>query len=154
MSRVPFFRPFKLGQRFDYVIEAQPQTPTVMIKGDGKNKGHDEEEYENTFVFEPDQEQGKTDQQDHQFGGDYIRENRAHEEAVLTLKQRKTVRAMVSDTKWLCGDFYFATGGTTQSQTAPQYPFDLLIIRFQNVGTFYRGNPETKSGYGVARACG
>lgn len=146
MSCVPFFGPFKLGQRFDDVIEAQPQTPAVMIKGDGKDNGHDEQKHQDTFVFEPDQKQGETDHKDNQFGGDYVGKNRADEEAVLALKKRKTVGAMVSDPKRLCGDSYFATGGTTQFQTAPQYPFDLLIIRFQNVGTFYRADHETKSG--------
>jgi hypothetical protein len=58
---------------------------------------------------------------------------------------------MVSDTERLGGDLYLATGGTAQSQTAPQYPLDLLNICFQNVGTSYSADHETKSVQGLVR---
>ena len=42
-----------LRERFHDVVEAQPQTPTVMIEGDREGKRQDEEHGQHNRVVEP-----------------------------------------------------------------------------------------------------
>jgi hypothetical protein len=108
-----------------------------MIEGHRENQRHHKEQHQHTFIFGADnKEKEETNQQNHEFSGHDIGENRAHEKAILTLKKRQTVWAVMPDMKRVCDDPGFATGGTKQSQTATQNLFDLLVVYFQSVGTY------------------
>ena len=110
-----------------------------MIKKHRKNQGHDEEQNQHVAVIGPDnQQEEETDQQDHELSGDHVREDCAHKKAVFTLEKRQAVRAVVPDVKWVGDNCRFPTGRTTQSQTTPQYPFDMFQIYFQGVAPYYR----------------
>ena len=84
-----------------------------MIKGDGKNERHHE--------------------QDHELGGDDVREDCAHKKPVLTLEKRHAGGAVMPDVKRLRDDPRGATGRTTQLQTPPEDFLDLFKIYFQGL---------------------
>jgi hypothetical protein len=109
-----------------------------MVESDRKNKGHAEQQHEDVFVLEPEQEQQKTDQEDYEFRGYDVGENRAQKEPVLSLKEREAVGAVVPDTKRLTGNPGFATSGTKQSQRAIQHTVDPFNVLFQDVGILAR----------------
>jgi hypothetical protein len=105
-----------------------------MVKSDRKNKGHHEEHYQNTFIICAENQQAEeTNQQDNELGRDDVSEDCAHEKAVFALKKRHAVRTVMPDVKRGGDDLRFATGGTTQSQTTPEYLFYLFGIRSQLV---------------------
>jgi hypothetical protein len=78
-----------------------------------------------------DEQKEETDQENHEFGGDDVGENRADKKAVLTLEKRHAVRAVMPDVERGGDDLRLATYRTTQPQTTPQYSFDLFKISFQ-----------------------
>ena len=89
---------FVFRQRLDEVIKTEPQTPTVMIKGDREDQRHDEEKHQNTFVFGADHEQHEeAEDEDHQLCYHHIRQDRAHEKPVFTLVKGQTFGAVMAD---------------------------------------------------------
>jgi len=92
----------------------------VVVKGDGKNQRHQEQEHEHILVIRADnQEEEEADHEDQELRGDDVRENRADEKAVFTLEKRHAVWAVMADVEWLRDDPGRATGRTTQFQTPP-----------------------------------
>jgi len=86
----------------------------VVIKSDGENEGHDEEQHEHALVTCADnQEEKEAYQQDDELGGDDVGENGAHKKPVLTLEKREAIGAVMADVKRSSDDPGFATGGTT-----------------------------------------
>ena len=107
---------FVLRQGLDDEVEPQPQTPTVMVKSDRKYERHHEEYDEHIRIIGADNQQAKeTNHENKELRRDDVGENRAHEKAVLTLKKREAVRAVMPDVKRRGHDLGFATGRTKQS---------------------------------------
>jgi len=76
-----------------------------MIKGDGKKQGHRKQKHEHVLVISTDYQQEKeADDQNHQFSGDDVRENRAHKEPVFTLEERHAGGAVMADVEGLRDD--------------------------------------------------
>ena len=106
-----------------------------MIESDWEKQRHNKQQNQHTLVSNAHNQQEKeAEQQDYQFRYDHVRENRAQKKALFTLKKRHAMRAMVPDVKRVRNDRRLATGRTTQSQTAAQYPFDLFQICLQVIG--------------------
>ena len=123
---------FVLRQGFDNEIEAQPETPTVVVESHWKDQRHYEEQHQHFAVVGAEYEQTEeADHQDRQLGCHYVRKDRTHQEAVLTFVKRQTVGAMMPDMKRVRRNLRFATCRTTQSQTATEYSLDLFRICFQ-----------------------
>jgi hypothetical protein len=100
-----------------------------MVKSDRKYQRHNEKYDEDTFIIRADNQQAKeANKEDNEFRRDDVRENRAHEKAVLALEQRQAVRTVMPDVKRGGDDLRFATCRTTQSQTTTEYSFDLFNI--------------------------
>ena len=107
------------GQRLDQVIETEPQTPTVVIKGDGEDQRHDKQDHQYALVFGSDHQQTKeAKDQNHQFRDDHIRQNRSYEKAVFAFEERQANRAMMPDMERTVHDFGLATGRTKQLEAA------------------------------------
>ena len=89
---------FVFRQRLDEVVETQPETPTVMIKGDREYQRHDEQKHQNTFVVGADHQQHEeAEDEDHQLRNHHIRQDRTDEKPVFALVKRQTLGAMVPD---------------------------------------------------------
>ena len=100
-----------------------------MIKGDGKNQRHHEQEHEDVLVIGADnQEEKEADDENQELGGDYVRENRAYEKAVFTFEERQANRAMMPDMERAVYDFGLATGRTKQLEAAFQDANSLFFI--------------------------
>ena len=105
-----------------------------MIKGDGKNQRHQEQEHEDVLVIGADnQEEKEADDQNQELRGDDVRENRAYEKAVFTLEKRHAAWAVMADVEWLRDDRGRAAGWAPQFQTPPQDCLDLFKIYFQGL---------------------
>ena len=108
-----------------------------MIKSDRKHQRHYEKQYEDTAVVRADDEQKEeTNEQNYKLGGDDVREDCAHKKTILTLEERHAVRAVMPDVERGRDDLRLATYRTKQSQTTPQYPFNLFKVCFQFVFTY------------------
>ena len=106
-----------------------------MIEKHRKNHCHQEEQYQHVTVVGADNQQEKeTDHQDHELSRDHIREDCAYKKPLFAFEKCETVRAMMTNVKGVGSDRRFPTGRTTQSQTTPQNPLDMLQIYFQGVG--------------------
>ena len=117
------------GQRLNQIIETEPQTPTVVIKRDWKDHGHDKQDHQYALVLCADHQQTKeTKQQDHQFRDDHIRQDRPDEKAVFTFEEGQANRAMMPDVERAVYDFGLATGRTKQLEAAFQYSNSLFFI--------------------------
>jgi hypothetical protein len=135
VSRALVFR-----QRLDNEVEAQPQAPTVVIESHWKHQCHHEKQRQDAFILCPDnQQKEEANQQNYEFRRDHVRENRAYKKAVLTLKKRVAVRAVMPYVKWVCDDLRLTTCRTTQPQTPAQYLFYLVNICFQGVSHINAG---------------
>ena len=105
-----------------------------MIKSYRKYQRHYEKQHEHMAIIRADDEQEEeTNRKNDELCRDHVGENRADEKAVLTLEKRHAMRAMVPDMKRGGDNLRFTTHRTTQSQTTPQYPFDLFKVCFQVV---------------------
>jgi hypothetical protein len=105
-----------------------------MIKGDGKNQRHHEQEHDDVLVIGADNQEGKeADDQNKELRGDDVREDRADEKAVFTLEKGHAAWAVVADVKRLRNDPGRATGRAPQLQTPPQDCLDLFKIYFQGL---------------------
>ena len=105
-----------------------------MIKGDGKNQRHHEQEHEDVLVIGADnQEEKEADDQNKELRGDDVRENRAYEKAVFTLEKRHAAWAVMADVKRLRHDPGRAAGRAPQFQTPPQDCLDLFKIYSQGL---------------------
>ena len=105
-----------------------------MIKGDGKNQRHHEQEHEDVLVIGADnQEEKEADDQNKELGGDDVRENRAYEKAVFTLEKRHAAWAVMADVEGLRDDPGRAAGWAPQFQTPAQDCLDLFKIYFQGL---------------------
>lgn len=112
-----------------------------MIKGDGKNQRHHEQEHEDVLVIGAyNQEEKEADEQNHELRGDDVRENRAYEKAVFTLEKRHAAWAVMADVKRLRDDRGRAAGWAPQLQTSPQDCLDLFKIYFQGCTYLSRKN--------------
>lgn len=86
----------------------------MVIKGHGEDQGHHKQYHQHARVIGADDQQKKeAHDEDHEFGGHDVREDRAHKKPVLALEKRETVWAVMPNMKRLCGNSGFATGGTT-----------------------------------------
>jgi len=112
-----------------------------MIKGDGKNQRHHEQEHEDVLVIGADnQEEKEADDQNKELRGDDVRENRAYEKAVFTLEKRHAAWAVMADVEWLRHDSGRAAGRAPQFQTPAQDCLDLFKIYFQGCTYLSRKN--------------
>ena len=103
----------------------------MVIESDRENQGHDEEQDQNVFVVRADYQQEKeADQQNDEFSGDDVSENRADKEAVFAFEKSHAVGAVMPDVKGVRDDGRFATCGAAQSQRSTQNRFDLAKIFF------------------------
>jgi hypothetical protein len=85
-----------------------------MIKGDREDNGCEEQEDQNAVVISADNKQEKeTNNQNNEFGGHDVGQNRAHKKPFLTLKKRKTVGAVMPYLKRLRHDSRFTARRTT-----------------------------------------
>jgi len=116
IAKLPFLpRPGVLRQRLDNEVEPQPETPAVMIKSDWKKQRHHEQQNQHALVINAHyQQKEEAEQQNYQLRNDDVGQNRADEETFFTFEQRKTVRTVMPDAKWVGGDPCFATRRTTQ----------------------------------------
>jgi hypothetical protein len=83
-------------QTFYQVIEAQPETPAVMIKSKWKEYGEDEKNREDELIMGA--ENGHAQQvnrNNHDFRRHQVNQNRANKESVLTFEQRVTRRTLM-----------------------------------------------------------
>ena len=88
------------GQRLDEVIETEPKTPTVMIKGDRKDQCDGKQHRQHALILSAEYEQAKeAKNQDYELGDDDICENCAYKEPVFTFVKREANRAMMADVK-------------------------------------------------------
>jgi hypothetical protein len=79
------------------MIEAEPEAPTMMIEGQGKEKRDADEELNDQLIVKTEERQrDEEDQQDDELRYHHVSHNRAHEKAVLTLEERSARRAMMS----------------------------------------------------------
>lgn len=116
-------------QRLNQIIETEPQTPTVVIERDREDQRHNKQDHQYALVSCTNYQQAKeAKEQDHQFGYDHIRQDRAHKKAVFTFEKRHANRAVMPDTERAVYDFRLATGGTKQLEAAFQYPNSLFFI--------------------------
>ena len=105
-----------LREGFDDEVEPEPQTPTVVIEKHRKDQPHRKQQHQHIVVIGANyQQKEETNQQNHEFRGHYVREDRTHKKPIFTLEQRLAVRAVVPDVKRMSGDIRVTTGGTTQS---------------------------------------
>ena len=103
-----------LRKRFDDEVEAEPEAPTVVIKGDRENQRQHKQQHQHTFISRADNQQEKeAHQQDYELGRDDVGEDRADKKPVLTLEQREAAWAVMPDVKRSRDDSGLATGGTT-----------------------------------------
>lgn len=87
-----------------------------MVESDWKKERHREEQNEHTLVFNADyQQEEETEQQDHKLRDDDVREDRAHEEAVLAFEEREAVWAVMADAERLGHDLRSATRRAEQA---------------------------------------
>ena len=107
-----------------------------MVKSHRKYQRHYKKQHEYTAVIRADDQQEKeTDKENYELGSDDVGENRADKKAVLALEESQAVRAVMPDVKRGRDNLRLATYRTTQSQTTPQYSFNLFKIRFQSYVT-------------------
>ena len=105
-----------------------------MIKGDGKNERHHEQDHEHVLVIGADnQEEKEADDKDHELGGDDVREDRAHEKPVFPLEKRHAAWAVMAYVKGLCDDPGRAAGWATQFHAPAQDCLDLFKVYFQGL---------------------
>jgi len=103
-----------------------------MIKGDGKNQRHHEQEHEDVLVIGAyNQKEKEADDEDQELRGDDVRENRAYEKAVFTLEKRHAAWAMMADMEGLRDDRGRAASRAPQFQTPAEDCLDLFKIYFQ-----------------------
>jgi hypothetical protein len=106
-------------QRLDEVVETQPETPTVVIKGDREDQSDDKQHNQHTLVPRADHQQTKeAKDEDHQFGYDHVRQNCAHEKPVFAFEKRLATGAMMPDMERAVYDCGLATGRTKQPEAA------------------------------------
>ena len=99
----------------------------MVIESDRENQRHDKEQDQDVFVVRANyQKEKETDQQNEDFRGDDVGENRAHKEAVFTFEKGHAVRAVVPDVKRLVNNARLATRRTTESHRATQDLLDLF----------------------------
>ena len=105
-----------------------------MIKSDGKNERHHEQEHEDLLVIgADDQEEKEADDQNQELRGDDVRENRAYEKAVFTLEKRHAAWAVMADVEGLRDDPGRAAGWAPQFQAPAQDCLDLFKVYFQGL---------------------
>src|SRR5205085_4418811 len=63
--------------------------------------------------------------EDHELGGNYVSENRAHKKPVFAFEQRHTDRAVMANAERMRRDLRLSTGGTAQPQRPAQNLLDL-----------------------------
>ncbi|HKG97582.1 MAG TPA: hypothetical protein VKA97_07200, partial [Pyrinomonadaceae bacterium] len=81
-------------------VETEPQTPTVMIKRHRKYQRHHKEYDQDIRIIRADNQQAKeTNEKDNELRRDDVCQNRAYKKAVLTLKKRHAMRAVMPDVK-------------------------------------------------------
>ena len=89
---------FVFWKLLDEVVEAEPKGPTVMVKGDRKDHGDDEQQYQYVLIIGANHQQTEeAEDQDHELGGDDVCQDRAHEEPVLAFVERQANGAMMAD---------------------------------------------------------
>ncbi len=88
------------GQRLDEVIETEPKTPTVMIKGDRKDQCDGKQHRQHALILSAKYEQAKeAKNQDYEFGDDDVCKDRADKEPVFTFVKGEANGAMMPNVK-------------------------------------------------------
>jgi len=96
---------FVFRQRLDEVVKTEPQTPTVMIKGDREDQRHDKQHHQDGFVFRAyHQQHEEAVDEDYQLRDDDIRQDCAHEKPVFAFEEGQAIGAMMTDVKWALDD--------------------------------------------------
>lgn len=80
------------------MIEAKPETPTVMIKSDGEDDGHDGENRQDELEACVDEGQRDDVQNEyHELRRDHVSHDRADEKTVFAFEQRIAHGALMFD---------------------------------------------------------
>ncbi len=80
------------------MVETEPETPTVMIESDGEDDRDDGENRQDKLEARADEGQrGDVQQEYHELRRDYVRHDRADEEAVFAFEQRVAHGALMFD---------------------------------------------------------
>jgi hypothetical protein len=71
------------------MIEAQPETPAMMIKSQRKKNGEDNQEPDDQLIFKAEERQrDEIHNQNQELRRHHVSHNRTHEKTVFTLEQR------------------------------------------------------------------
>lgn len=88
----------------------------MVIEKHRKDQPHHKQQHQHIVVIGANyQQKEEANQQDHEFRGHHVSEDRTHKKPVFTLEQRQAVRAVMPDVKRMGRDIRFTTRGTTQS---------------------------------------
>jgi len=80
------------------MVEAEPNTPAMVIKADGKRECYYEENCEYHLIMRTNHtETGEVGHENYEFGRDHINQDRSDEEALLTFEDNYARRAPILD---------------------------------------------------------
>ncbi len=80
------------------MVEAEPNTPAMVIKGDGEAERYHEKNCENHLIMRTNHtETGEVGDENYEFGRDHINQDRSDEEALLTFEDNCAGRAPILD---------------------------------------------------------
>lgn len=89
---------FVFRKLLDEVVEAQPKSPTVMVKGDREDDGDDEQQHQYVLVIGANHQQTEeAENEDYELGCNDVCQDRAHEKPVLAFVERQANGAMMTD---------------------------------------------------------
>ena len=106
-------------QGLNEMIEAQPDAPAMVIKGDRKSQRHYEQDRENELSIVTDDWQTKeVDGQNRKFRRDDVDQNRAHEKPFLTIEHHRAGRTLIFYLEWTLNNRRSAASRTAEPETS------------------------------------
>ena len=106
------FRWIVLWQRFNQVIEGEPETPTVMKESERKQQRQHKQPDQNRLIAAAyHQQPDEAHHQNYKFSSNDIGQNRAYEKTLFAFEERAARRTMMSDMKGSFDERRLATSG-------------------------------------------
>jgi hypothetical protein len=105
------------------MIEAEPDGPAMMIKGDREQQRCNEKERQDKSIVRPDDGQAnEIECQNHKLGSDYVHHDCADEESFLAIEHNPARTASILDSKRSLNNRSFAASRTAKTEATAESP--------------------------------